>query len=754
MQKPGWYADVILPLPLPVVFTYAIPGEVKDIITRGKHVYVELGNKKYHAIVKNIHRNKPNSNRIKNILMVFDKFTPVSEFQFKFWEWMTEYYMCTEGEVLKAALPPAVKSGKIYSEKKESFVTLNKKLKESEINSLLDKLKKAPQQFKLLLNYISLSGSFSENTINPVTKKKLLEQTGAGPASLSALEKKNILQVYYKTVSRIAKSDNRLSDLNPLNSEQHSAYDKIGDLFIKKDVVLLHGITSSGKTEIYIHLIRYNIKIGKQVLYLLPEISITHQIILRLKKVFGNKIGVYHSKLNHSERFEIWNNVKSGEKDSFQIILGVRSSVFLPFNNLGLIIIDEEHENSYKQKDPAPRYNARDAAIILARMHGAKTLLGTATPSIETFYNSRSGKYGFVELSKRYGDISLPKVIIADIREARRKKQMKSLFTPILLNEMKNCLENGEQIILFQNRRGYAPYLRCNDCGWIPKCSSCDVSLTYHKYFNQLICHYCGASRKPPASCHSCNNTHMITMGSGTEKIEDETGLIFPDAKIARMDLDSTRSKKAFTRIIYDFQNKKTDILVGTQMVSKGFDFENVSLTGIINADNMLHFPDFRSFERSFQLMVQVGGRAGRKNLQGKVIIQTSDPKHHIIKYVINNDYSGMFNRELHDRKEFNYPPFSRLIKIHLKHRNKNLVDKASVIFISKLSEYFGNNVLGPETPIIGKIHHYYLRNILIKISKGLSITSAKEKIHDSIKILKSSNDYKSVIINPDVDPL
>ncbi len=754
MQKTGWYADVLLPLPLPDSYSYSIPEEIISIIKRGSHVCVELGNKKYHAVVKNIHQNQPKYNKVKSILLVFERYSLVSEIQFKFWKWMADYYMCTEGEVLKAALPPGVKFGKHNNEKKENFIKINPEISEEEINIVLDKLKRAPQQFKLLINYINLSDSFSENKINLVKKKDLLFHSGAGQSSLTALEKKNIFEVYPLTVKHIIKTNQIPSEPNNLNPEQQKAYNNICVDFTKRNVLLLHGITSSGKTEIYIHLILDQLNRGKQILYLLPEISITYQIISRLKKVFGNCIAVYHSKLNHSERFEIWNNIKSANDESYKIILGVRSSIFLPFNNLGLIIIDEEHENSYKQKDPSPRYNARDAAIILASIHGAKTILGTATPSIESFYNSKSGKYAFIELNNRYGGINLPEVIIADLKEARRKKQMKSLFTPILYNEMKSCLEKGEQIILFQNRRGYAPYLQCNECGWIPKCTSCDVSMTYHKYNNQLLCHYCGSINRTPVSCPKCNHTHILTMGSGTQKIEDEVELLFPDAKISRMDIDSTRSKKSFEKIIYDFQNNKSNILIGTQMVSKGFDFENVSLTGIINADNLLNYPDFRSFERSYQLMVQVSGRAGRKNIMGKVIIQTSDPKHHIIKHIVNNDYSGMFNMELHDRKEFNYPPFSRLIKIQLKHKNVNLVDKAGIRVFTNLLGYFGNNTLGPETPLISKINRYYIRNIYVKINKGLSISNAKEKIQASIQSLKSAEHFKSTLISVDVDPL
>ncbi|MFC2097760.1 primosomal protein N' [Bacteroidota bacterium] len=775
MKNNIWYADVILPLPLPVLYTYAIPENIINKIGPGKRVIIQFGNKKiYSAIVKKIHQNPPPLHKIKSIISVLDEDTLISPLQFEFWEWLSDYYLCSEGEILKAALPSGLKlesetriiarndfsnfsslhekerlilrlintdealsineiiksfddvniirfvnklfaKGAIvveeklkpgYSERQESYIIHNKKLSENDIHKILDNLAKAPKQHKLLSNYIRLSEMFSGKAIKPVAKKKLLEITGAGHASINSLEQKEILYTYKKSVSRLHEvlKENILP--NKLDKKQKECFNNIQNLFLDKNVVLLHGITSSGKTEIYIHLIQKQLNEGKQVLYLLPEIALSTQIIIRLKNIFGNRIGVYHSKFSDSERVEIWNNVRSNNNDSYQIVLGVRSSVFLPFKNLGLIIIDEEHENTYKQYDPSPRYNARDAAIVLARIHGAKTLLGTATPSIESYYNAKTGKYGFVELLSRYGNIPLPEVILADTKEARRKKKMRSIFTPQLLEGIKSCLENNEQIILFQNRRGYSPYLECEECGWIPKCNYCDVNQTYHKYVNQLVCHYCGTNTKVNISCQKCNN-NLIPKGSGTEKIEDEIKLFFPDARIARMDLDSTRSKKAFGRIIHDFQEKKTNILIGTQMVSKGFDFEGVSLTGIINADNILNFPDFRSFERSYQLMVQVSGRAGRKSKPGKVIIQTSDPEHHIIKDIVSNNYIRMFNKELNDRKEFNYPPYSRLVKIYLKHKDKNTVHKASIELVSMLSSYFGNMVLGPETPIINRFKKY-----------------------------------------------
>lgn len=512
----------------------------------------------------------------------------------------------------------------------------------------------------------------------------------------------------------------------------------------------MHGITSSGKTEIYIKLIEEQLAKGKQVLYLLPEIALTAQITTRLEKIFGDKLGIYHSKFNDNERVEVWKNL---EKGKFKVILGVRSSVFLPFDNLGLIIVDEEHENTYKQFNPAPRYNARNVSIILSGLHKAKVLLGTATPSVESYYNAKTGKYALVELFQRYKNIKLPEIQIADIKDARRKKKMKSLFTPELSEGIRQCLENKEQIILFQNRRGFSPYTECETCGYIPKCEHCDVSLTYHKYTNQLVCHYCGYSERATKICKACESPTMVTRGFGTQKIEDEIKQFFPEARFARMDLDSTGSKKAYHKIIYDFEYGNTDILIGTQMVSKGLDFDNVALVGIMNADNMLNFPDFRAFERSFQLMAQVSGRAGRKK-KGKVIIQTTDKNHPIINNVINNDYEAMFRSQLAIRKQFNYPPFYRLIEIKLTHKQENIVKKASLQLADELKNIFGRRILGPEAPLISRIKNQYIRIILIKIEKKKSTAMAKGYINTAINKVKAVDAYKYVRFSADVDPM
>ena len=602
--------------------------------------------------------------------------------------------------------------------------------------------------------YLTKYGSERFNCLKPAEsflKKDVLKHCNSSASHLKTLIDKGFLALQKKEVSRLIAEKYENIEIKNLNAYQKKALKEIKSKFTEKDVVLLHGVTSSGKTEIYIKLIEEQLAEGKQVLYLLPEIALTAQITIRLEKIFGEKLGVYHSKFNDNERVEVWKNL---EKGKFQVILGVRSSVFLPFDNLGLIIVDEEHENTYKQYNPAPRYNARDTSIILAGLHKAKVLLGTATPSIESYYNAKSEKFALVELLQRYKDISLPEIKIADIKEARRKKQMKSLFAPDMLKGIDEALQNKEQIILFQNRRGFSPYTECETCGYIPKCEHCDVSLTYHKYTNQLICHYCGYSERATKICKACESPAMVTRGFGTQKIEDEIKQFFPDVKIARMDLDSTGSKKAYHKIIYDFENGNTDILIGTQMVSKGLDFDNVALVGIMNADNMLNFPDFRAHERSFQLMAQVSGRAGRKKKQGKVIIQTTDKKHSIIKNVVENNYEAMFMSQSTLRKQYHYPPFFRLIQLSIKHREKNITDLAANKLAEKLTAVFGRRILGPEYPVISRIKNRYIKTILIKIERKLSHKKAKELITASINDVKSNDKFKYVQIIADVDPM
>ncbi len=643
-----------------------------------------------------------------------------------------------------------------YKPRTETYINLHPSIKtEKQLNKVFDSLKNAPKQLDVVMSFIHLSGKFMKKETADVSRKALIKKSETNHQIIKSLIKKNILTEYEKTASRLEHSKTNSKEAKQLSIAQGQAFQSIQKHFEEKQVVLLHGVTSSGKTEIYIQLIQEQIEKGKQILYLLPEIALTAQIINRLKSVFGNRVGIYHSKFNDGERVEVYQNVLKKDKDNhYDIILGVRSSLFLPFSNLGLIIVDEEHENTYKQYDPAPRYNARDSAIVLAQIHKAKVLLGTATPSIESYFNSKTGKYGLVELNSRFQEIKLPEIILSDTLRARKKKQMKSHFSPALLDNIKESLENNEQIILFQNRRGFAPFLECDTCGWIPYCSHCDVSMTYHKQHNELVCHYCGYTIDNPKVCKACGNASLSTRGFGTEKIEDEIKIFFPDAKVKRMDLDSTRSKFAYEKIIGGFEQGEIDILIGTQMVSKGLDFDNVALVGILNADNMLNFPDFRAFERSYQLMAQVSGRAGRKNKQGKVIIQTSNPEHQILQYVLDNKYEEMYKSQLFERKNYNYPPFCRLIYISLKHKKAEVVNKSSAHLADNLKKIFGKRVLGPESPVISRVQNMYIKKILIKIERQRSFQKAKQLLEEQIIHLVTMDHFKTIQISIDVDPV
>ncbi|MBS3768930.1 MAG: primosomal protein N' [Bacteroidales bacterium] len=656
----------------------------------------------------------------------------------------------------KQALTVEEKLKDAYKPRKESFVKLNFGPEDEQmLNQTFKQLKNAPKQVEILMYLIKLLRNQGNDSDGFVPRQKLLKETSGGTSPLKGLIDKGVVIQEDREISRIGEGNHKQGGIKDLTSAQQEAYDQIQRGFEEKEVALLHGITSSGKTEIYIHLIREQLKKGNQVLYLLPEIALTSQIIHRLKAVFGEQVGVYHSKFPDNERVEVYQKLlNQHETDKFRVILGVRSSIFLPFSKLGLVIVDEEHENTYKQFDPAPRYHARDAAIMLARMHGAKTLLGTATPSIESYYNAKRGKYGLVELMTRYLDIQLPQILIGDILEAKKKKEMSSHFTPTLIENMDEALKNNEQIILFQNRRGFSPYMQCEQCGWIPECKHCDVSLTYHRRSNNLICHYCGYSVSVPQTCPACESQQIATRGFGTEKVEDEIPLFLPDARVKRMDLDSTRSRNAYENIIASFENHEIDILVGTQMVSKGLDFDNVSVVGILNADNMLNFPDFRAFERSYHLMAQVSGRAGRKKKQGRVIIQTSQPNHSIIKNVLENDFYGMYQSQLRERKEFMYPPYYRLVKILLKHRNREVLNDASELLKKELQKMFGYRVLGPQDPLIGRVQNYHLKHVIIKIEKEKSPSKSKELIRKITTKVQSSEKFKSLQVHYDVDPL
>lgn len=643
-----------------------------------------------------------------------------------------------------------------YKPKLISFVKLTAYAdNEDNLKVIFDELSRASKQLETLMGFIQLSNRYGDK--KEVKKLELQKSSGVSAAIINQLIKKNIFEIYDVAVDRIGNYTNELIGDKTLNEDQSKALTEIKEQFESKETVLLHGITGSGKTEIYIKLIQETLAHGKQVLYLLPEIALTTQLIVRLQKVFGDNIGVYHSKFNENERVEIWNQVLEFEhtkSNRFQIVMGARSSLFLPYSNLGLVIIDEEHETSFKQFQPAPRYNARDAAIVLANIHKAKTLMGSATPALETYYNAQQNKYGFVELSKRHGGVQLPEILCADIKEASRKKMMKSHFSPLLMKEMEEAFEKKEQVILFQNRRGYAPFLLCEECGHVPECNNCDVSLTYHKYSNQLRCHYCGQNKKMPNSCSACGSTRVTLKGFGTEQIEEELALYFPTIKVARMDADTTRSKNAYHQLISDFEERNIDVLVGTQMVTKGLDFDNVALVGILNADTMLNFPDFRAFERAYQMMSQVSGRAGRKAKRGKVIIQTYDPYHRIIRQVIETDYEGMYNNELVERKQFHYPPFHRLIHFTLKHRDRDILNAGADEFTNNLKEKFGARVLGPEFPVISRIKNQYHKNALIKIEREASIVKVREIITEIKNNFKSFSSYKAVKITIDVDPM
>ncbi len=626
---------------------------------------------------------------------------------------------------------------------------------EKNLEKVFEELSRAPKQLELLMKFIQLNERYQKP--KPVNKIALQKAADTTSSVINQLVKKEILEVYDVVETRFDEYGDELNDKKKLNPEQQTALEEIKTQFSEKDVVLLHGVTGSGKTEIYIHLIQEVLKQCKQVLYLLPEIALTTQLITRLQKVFGDVIGVYHSKFNENERVEVWNQVNKFEhtaSSKFQIIIGARSSMFLPFSKLGLIIVDEEHENSFKQYDPAPRYNARDASIFLAHIHGAKVLLGSATPSIESFWNAQQNKYGLVELNKRHGGVMMPEIWCADIKEATRKKLMKSHFSPLLMVQMKEAFDNKEQVILFQNRRGYAPFMLCEECGHVPECKNCDVSLTYHKFTNELRCHYCGNHKKMPACCPACGSTRITLKGFGTEQIEEELALYFPKVKVARMDADTTKTKNAYHHLISDFEDGNIDVLVGTQMVTKGLDFDNVALVGILNADTMLNFPDFRAFERAYQMMSQVSGRAGRKKKRGKVIIQTYDPYHRIIRQVIEHDYEAMYKNELIERKQFNYPPFYRLIHFTLKHKDRDVLNAGAADFAYHLQQKFGNRILGPEFPVIARIKNYYHKNIMLKVERTASISKCRELITEIKNNFESFGDYKAVKITIDVDPM
>ena len=742
------FIDVILPLPLDGLFTYSIPAPLVEQVKIGVRVLVPFGRSKtYVGIVAKTHKEDvpPREVQIKDILQVLDTEPILLDTQLRLWQWIADYYMSPIGEVYKAALPSGLKAEDGYRPKTETYIRLTPSFRnEQALHMALDMLKRAPKQLKVLVDYLSFN--------NEISRDELLNQNNTLQA-VTALQKRGILEVYEKEVGRLNHGgEPHFDKIKPLNAPQQDAFNQIQFSFLKKNVTLLHGVTSSGKTEIYIHLIHQAIQQKQQVLYLLPEIALTVQIMERLQQVFGNRLGIYHSKYSDAERVEIWQ--KQLSQNPYDVILGARSAVFLPFQRLGLVIVDEEHETSYKQQDPMPRYHARSAAIVLAQLFKAKTLLGTATPSLETYYNAMSGKYGLVELTQRYKGIELPEIQIVDIKDLQHRKMMNGLFSPLLLAKVREALERGEQAILFQNRRGYAPMVECKQCGWVPHCSHCDVSLTLHRNLNQLTCHYCGAVYQVPTECPACGSKDLQTRGYGTEKIETDVRDIFPEARIARMDLDTTRTRQAYERIISDFSTGRTNLLIGTQMISKGLDFDKVSVVGILNADTMLNYPDFRAYEHAFVMMAQVSGRAGRKGRRGLVILQTKSPDLPLIQQVVHNDYAAFYRSMITERQQFHYPPFHRLVYVYLKHHQDRIVEAAGIEMGRLLRQWFPGRVLGPDKPGISKVKSLSIRKIVLKFELSLNRIETRKYLALAQQQMLQNKRYASLQIYYDVDPL
>ncbi len=805
------FVDVILPFPLSDTYTFEVPDSFQTI-EPGYRVVVQFGKKKiYTAIVYKVHNVQPEGYIVKPLIDVVDFRPIINNTQLKLWKWIADYYCCSLGEVTNVALPSFLKlsSETIFVSTHSNFskdelsdqeylvfeaLQLSEKLNLKEIESILEtknifpvlnellnrqvievheelneKFKPKSVRFVELLSheidYSSLKNAKKQIEVlhylskiyiadpqEKVLLKTLMSETACSYTSLKSLESKKLINVFDQEINRIEEFNLENKSTLNLSDKQTLAYNQINEGFVDKDVVLLHGVTASGKTEIYIKLIQEALSRNKQVLYLLPEIALTAQIINRLRLYFGDSVGVYHSKYNNHERLEVWSDLSQGKR--FSVIIGTRSSLFLPFQNLGLIIVDEEHENSFKQYNPNPRYHARDCSVVLAKLSGAKVLFGSATPSIESYYNAKNNKYSLVELHTRFNNVKLPEVEIIDLKYLRHRKLLKSNFSDQLLDEIRKALYKKEQIIIFQNRRGFAPVSICKDCGWTAQCKSCDVSLTYHKHSNLLKCHYCGYSHAQVSNCQTCGGTEISVKGMGTEKIEEELSALMPDARIKRMDLDTTSKKNSHQDIITNFENHNIDILIGTQMVTKGLDFDNVSIVGVINADNMLNFPDFRSHERSFDLMVQVSGRAGRKDKQGKVIVQTYSADHEIIDAVKNSDFLKMYNSQLAERKLFDYPPFFKLIQITVSHRNNDITNQAARDLAIALKKSFGSNVLGPEYPLVSRVKNKYLKNILLKIDSNSSNSKVKLHLLNLVSWLNQQSSYKSVRVIIDVDPI
>lgn len=755
------YADVVLPLPLEGFFTYSIPESFLQEGLVGCRVVVPFGKTKtYVALVVRIHDTTPKGYKVKPLKQRIDQSPIVNALQLNLWTWISSYYLSAMGDIYKAALPSGLKAEDGYKPSTELYVALAPAFQsEPSLHIALNMLKRATKQLDAFTCFLHLSHwdemgvDVHTEKIVEITRDELVNASAQTLNVINELVKRGLLVTYEKEVGRLNDGGEPHPErVNKLNPAQQKAMDEIRLKMESKNCVLLHGVTSSGKTEIYINLIQQEIEHGRQVLYLLPEIALTVQIMSRLKKVFGRRLGIYHSKYSDAERVEIWQKQLSDEP--YDVILGARSAVLLPFQRLGLVIVDEEHETSYKQQDPAPRYHARSVALVLAQMTGAKTLLGTATPSIETYRNATTGKYGLVNLTTRYSGVELPETEIVDIGDLRRRKMMAGMFSPLLLGKIREAIERGEQAIVFQNRRGYAPLIECKQCGWVPHCNHCDVSLTLHKTTNQLVCHYCGFTYQVPDICPACGCKELRPKGSGTERIEDALHEAFPEANIARMDLDTTRTRNAYERIIRDFSAGRTNILIGTQMVTKGLDFDKVSVVGILNADNMLNYPDFRAYEHAYMMMAQVGGRAGRRGKRGLVVIQTYSPNLPVISQVTRGDYLGMYNDQLSERLQFHYPPFYHLIYLYMKHSNDKTIEMAAVEVSSWLRQWFGDRVKGPVKPDVGKIKTLNIRMVVLKLENGIDMAKVRQYLKRAREAILADKRYSTLTIYFDVDPV
>ena len=817
------FAETLLPLAIPGTYTYRIPEDMKLAI--GMRVLVPFGRKKiFTAIVVMLHDKEPKGYDVKEILGPLDSKPILRHPQLEFWQWIADYYLCSVGEVYKAAVPSGLKvesettisanpdfeeskpgqlsdrervildftaqRGRVqiaeiakatgfktvernvshlldidalhvservvdnYRPKTEACVRLTVAREDEEkLHQYFDQLKRAPKQEMLLLAYLDMSRWLQGGDTREVSKESLLKRAGVSSAVLHEAVKRGLFEIYKKEINRFADLGSVLEEPPTLSDEQQRAYTEIHQSMRQHAITLLHGVTSSGKTSVYMHLIADALRLGRQVLYLVPEIALTTQLTRRLRRVFGDQLLIYHSKFSDNERVDIWKRLLDTSEPC--VVIGVRSSVFLPYSNLGLVIVDEEHDSSYKQQDPAPRYNGRNAALVLAQMHGAKTVLGSATPAIEVYHLALEGKYGLVKLMTRYGDIKMPNVKVIDTIDARKRREMSHMFSNELIADCRKALKDNEQVILFQNRRGYSPMVRCKECGWVPKCENCDVSLTYHKHNHSLVCHYCGYTIPLPDLCPACQLPGIEIVGYGTERIEDDIDAVFPGEKISRMDLDTTRSKNSYDRIIDEFSQHRTNILVGTQMVTKGLDFDAVSIVGILNADTMINFPDFRSHERAFDMLEQVSGRAGRAHKQGQVIIQTSNPDHDVIKFVQAHDYEGFYQHELADRQQFGYPPFTKVINIYLKHREDTTVGELAVRYSGLLRQVFGTRVLGPMAPFVARVQNLYIRQITLKIETAASMSKVKKILRDLYEqMIAADARMKTVRIYYDVDPV